>query len=57
VTTDKPNASGGTSRLWRLNFTNAREPDKGGTIDLLLDGTEGQNMRDTTSPSTRTIGG
>jgi hypothetical protein len=29
-----------------LNFTNAREPDKGGTIDLLLDGTEGQNMRD-----------
>ena len=36
----------GRSRLWRLNFTDITNPDLGGTIDMLLDGTEGQNMFD-----------
>jgi hypothetical protein len=36
----------GRSRLWRLNFADITNPDLGGTIDLLLDGTEGQNMFD-----------
>lgn len=36
----------GRSRLWRLNFTDIANPDAGGTIDMLLDGTEGQNMFD-----------
>ncbi|MEI6328142.1 MAG: hypothetical protein WCP16_02840 [Pseudanabaena sp. ELA645] len=36
----------GRSRLWRLNFTDITNPDAGGTIDMLLDGTEGQNMLD-----------
>jgi hypothetical protein len=39
---------GSTSRLWRLNFTPAmlNDPSSGGTIDMLLDGTEGQQMMD-----------
>lgn len=28
----------GRTRLWRLNFTDIRNPDLGGTIDLLIDG-------------------
>jgi Ca2+-binding RTX toxin-like protein/phosphodiesterase/alkaline phosphatase D-like protein len=36
----------GRSRLWRLNFTDITNPDAGGTVDLLLDGTEGQTMFD-----------
>jgi len=36
----------GRSRLWRLNFADITNPDAGGTIDLLLDGTEGGNMFD-----------
>jgi len=36
----------GRSRLWRLNFTDITNPELGGTIDLLLDGTEGGNMFD-----------
>jgi hypothetical protein len=36
----------GRSRLWRLNFTDITNPSLGGTIDLLLNGTEGQNMLD-----------
>jgi secreted PhoX family phosphatase len=36
----------GRSRLWRLNFTDITNPNLGGTIDLLLNGTEGQNMFD-----------
>ncbi|NBU46508.1 MAG: hypothetical protein EBS34_03515, partial [Flavobacteriales bacterium] len=36
----------GRSRLWRLNFTDISNPALGGTIDLLLDGTEGGNMYD-----------
>jgi Bacterial protein of unknown function (DUF839) len=49
VTTDRPNASGGMSRLWRLNFRNVKRLEGGaigGTIDMLLDGTEGQEMLD-----------
>jgi hypothetical protein len=34
------------SRLWRLDFADAADPAKGGTIDMLLDGTEGQRMLD-----------
>ncbi|MEI9807470.1 MAG: hypothetical protein WDO16_06050 [Bacteroidota bacterium] len=30
----------GRSRLWRLNFTDISNPALGGTIDLLIDGTE-----------------
>lgn len=35
----------GRSRLWRLTFDSATNPT-GGTIDMLLDGTEGHNMLD-----------
>lgn len=43
VTTDQ---YPGTSRLWRLTFDDAKHPELGGTIDMLLDGTEGQQMLD-----------
>jgi secreted PhoX family phosphatase len=43
VTTDQ---FPGVSRLWRLTFDNAAHPELGGTIDMLLDGTEGQQMLD-----------
>ena len=36
----------GNSRLWRLNFDDPSDPSQGGTIDMLLDGTEGQQMMD-----------
>lgn len=36
----------GRSRLWRLNFADITNTDLGGTVDLLLDGTEGQVMFD-----------
>ena len=36
----------GKSRLWRLNFADPANPAAGGTIDMLLDGTEGQHMLD-----------
>lgn len=36
----------GSSRLWRLSFVDASRPELGGTIDLLLDGSEGQRMLD-----------
>lgn len=36
----------GPSRLWRLHFNNPANPAAGGTIDMLLDGTEGQKMMD-----------
>lgn len=45
VTTDRLDQVGdgvggqvGASRLWRLTFTDIRDPDLGGTIDLLIDG-------------------
>ncbi len=34
------------SRLWRMRFTDINNPEKGGTITALLDGTEGQKMFD-----------
>jgi len=53
VTTDRfdPNkavldANDGRSRLWRLRFDNAKDPAAGGDLDLLLDGTEAQQMFD-----------
>jgi hypothetical protein len=36
----------GNSRLWRLRFIDPTNPALGGTIDLLLNGTEGQKMMD-----------
>jgi hypothetical protein len=50
VTTDVFN---GKSRLWRLNFEDASHPEQGGTIDMLLNGTEGQNMLDNMGPNRR----
>ncbi len=36
----------GNSRLWRVHFKNPANPALGGTIEMLLDGTEGQKMMD-----------
>jgi len=36
----------GKSRLWRLTFADPADPAAGGTIDMVLDGTEGQHMFD-----------
>jgi len=36
----------GQSRLWRLRFADPANPAAGGTIDMLLNGTEGQKMLD-----------
>jgi hypothetical protein len=43
VTTDAFNAP---SRLWSVDFNDASRPDLGGSIKLMLDGTEGQKMMD-----------
>lgn len=40
------NAFNAPSRLWRLRFTDIANPEQGGTITAVLDGTEGQNMLD-----------
>jgi hypothetical protein len=40
------NAFTAPSRLWRLNFNNVNNPAAGGTVDMVLDGTEGQKMFD-----------
>ncbi len=34
------------SKLWRLRFTDIANPENGGTITAILDGTEGQKMMD-----------
>jgi hypothetical protein len=34
------------SRLWRLRFNDIKQPEKGGTIEILLKGDEGQKMFD-----------
>lgn len=34
------------SRMWRLRFTNASNPALGGTVEAVLDGTEGPKMMD-----------
>ena len=36
----------GKSRLWRLRFADIANPENGGTIDLLVTGTEGHKMLD-----------
>jgi hypothetical protein len=36
----------GPSRLWRLRFDDGAFPERGGTITMLLDGTEGHHMFD-----------
>ncbi len=36
----------GQSRLWRAHFTNIANPLAGGSIEMLLSGTEGQKMMD-----------
>jgi hypothetical protein len=40
------NAFTAPSRLWRLNFVDPSNPAAGGTIDMVLDGTEGQRLMD-----------
>lgn len=40
------NSFSSPSRLWRLRFTDINNPQNGGTITALLDGTEGQKMLD-----------
>ncbi|WP_231387362.1 ExeM/NucH family extracellular endonuclease, partial [Dolichospermum circinale] len=40
------NSFSGPSRLWRLRFDNPTNPELGGTIEAVLDGTEGQKMFD-----------
>jgi len=40
------NSFAAPSRLWRLRFTNSANPELGGTITAVLDGTEGQKMFD-----------
>jgi hypothetical protein len=48
VTTDRPSSPTqvGRSRLWQLTFSDVNDPASGGTIKMLLDGTEGQEMLD-----------
>jgi hypothetical protein len=55
VTTDTNLAKAGRSRLWRLHFDDIGDPQNGGRIEMLLDGTEGQEMLDnmTVSPNGR----
>lgn len=40
------NGFGAPSRLWSAEFNDASNPNAGGTIKMLLDGTEGQQMFD-----------
>jgi hypothetical protein len=40
------NSFSAPSRLWRARFTDINNPAAGGTLDMLLDGTEGQKMFD-----------
>src|SRR5262249_4729217 len=39
----------GHSKLWELDFVDAKDPSLGGTVKMLLDGTEGQKMFDNIS--------
>lgn len=43
---DGVGSSIGRSRLWSLTFSDIANPTLGGTVNMLLDGTEGQNMLD-----------
>ena len=40
------NAITAPSRLWKLHFSNINSPELGGTVEVKLDGTEGQKMMD-----------
>lgn len=40
------NSFTGPSRLWRIRFDDPNNPEAGGTIEMLLDGSEGQRMFD-----------
>src|SRR5690606_41454238 len=42
-------SSRGNSRLWRLALVAAARPELGGTIEMLLDGSEGHRMLDNVS--------
>jgi hypothetical protein len=41
------------SRLWRLRFDDGAEPERGGTIAMVLDGTEGHHMFDNLTITSR----
>jgi len=43
----------GRSRLWRLDLDDLSDPSKGGKIEMLLDGTEAQNMLDNITVNSR----
>lgn len=43
------NSFSSPSRVWKLHFTDASNPELGGTITCVLDGTEGQKMLDNMS--------
>jgi hypothetical protein len=48
VTTDRVNSGAqvGTSRLWAMTFNDIANPENGGNIEMLLNGTEGGQMFD-----------
>ncbi len=46
VTTDTVTASAGRSRLWKTSFSDITNPAAGGTVSMLLTGTEGGEMYD-----------
>jgi len=43
----------GNSRLWRARFSDAANPAAGGTIEMVLDGTESQKMMDNITINSR----
>lgn len=43
----------GKSRLWKMTFADAARPELGGTLEMALDGTEGQRMLDNITVNTR----
>ena len=46
VTTDGFSLTNGRSRLWKLDFSDVANPEAGGSISMLLEGTEGGQMFD-----------
>ena len=46
LTTDTTTPSGGRSQLWKVTFDDISNPQAGGTIEALLEGTEGAEMLD-----------
>lgn len=59
VSTDRMNTSSqvGRSRLWRMRFSDVNNVTAGGTIEVLLDGTEGGQMFDNMCLSNTIQGG